>query len=142
MLPFLDEERVRGLLGMEDLIPAMERTLIDLSAGSVAQPARQVLAVEPYGGYFGAMPAVSQSAMYAKLVTFYPDNAARGLATHLALIVLFSPRDRRTLADDGRSPDHRDAHPSAPDARVLAIIGSRVQARSHVDVLRRQSAFT
>jgi ornithine cyclodeaminase/alanine dehydrogenase-like protein (mu-crystallin family) len=146
MLPFLDEERVRGLLRMEDLIPAMERALVDLSAGRVAQPARQLLTVEPYGGYFGAMPAVSQSAMGAKLVTFYPDNAARGLPTHQALIVLFRPETGEPLAImDGRLITEMRTSAvsavatramSAPDARVLAIIGSGVQARSHVEALR------
>lgn len=57
MLPLLDEARVRSVLRMEDLIPAMERALVDFSAGRIAQPVRQMLTVEPHGGHFGAMPA-------------------------------------------------------------------------------------
>ena len=34
----------------------------------------------------------------AKLVTFYPSNAARGLLTHLALILLFRPETDQPLA--------------------------------------------
>ena len=146
MLPFLDEARVRALLRMEDLIPAMEQALVDLSAGRVAQPARQLLSVQPHGGYFGAMPAVSESAVGAKLVTFYPGNAARGLPTHLALIVLFRPETGEPLAMmDGRLITEMPTSAvsavatramSAPDAKVLAILGSGVQARSHVEALR------
>jgi ornithine cyclodeaminase/alanine dehydrogenase-like protein (mu-crystallin family) len=146
MLAFLDEERVRALLRMEDLIPAMEQALVDLSAGRVAQPARQLLSVQPYGGYFGAMPAVSESAMGAKLVTFYPGNATRGLPTHLALIVLFRPETGEPLAMmDGRLITEMRTSAvsavatramSAPDAKILAILGSGVQARSHVEALR------
>ena len=39
----LDEDAVRRLLRMEDLIPAMERALADLSAGQVVQPVRLML---------------------------------------------------------------------------------------------------
>jgi ornithine cyclodeaminase/alanine dehydrogenase-like protein (mu-crystallin family) len=151
MLPFLDEEQVRTLLRMEDLIPAMERALVDLSAGRVAQPARQMLDVEPYGGHFAAMPAAGEVGLGAKVVTFYPGNAARGLPTHLALILLFRPETGEPLAVmDGRLiTEMRTAAVSAvatrvmaaADARVLAILGSGVQARSHVEALRLVRGF-
>src|SRR3954447_5140946 len=57
MLPFLTEDRVRAVLRMEDLVPAMEGALAEFSAGRVSKPPRQMLTVEPHGGYFGAMPA-------------------------------------------------------------------------------------
>ena len=150
MLPFLNEEQVRAALRMEDLIPAMERALIDFSAGRVLQPVRQLLSVERHGGYFGVMPAVSDS-MGAKLVTFYPNNAGRGLPTHLAIILLFRPETGEPLAVmDGRLiTEMRTSAVSAaatramaaPDAKVLAILGSGVQARTHVDALSRVRAF-
>jgi thiomorpholine-carboxylate dehydrogenase len=131
---------------MEDLIPAMERALIDFSAGRIAQPVRQMLSVEPHGGHFGAMPAAGESAMGAKLVTFYPGNAAHGLPTHLAMILLFRPESGEPLAImDGRLiTEMRTSAVSAvatkalatQDARILAILGSGVQARSHVEALR------
>jgi thiomorpholine-carboxylate dehydrogenase len=131
---------------MEDLIPAMERALIDFSAGRIAQPVRQMLSVEPHGGHFGAMPAAGESAMGAKLVTFYPGNAAHGLPTHLAMILLFRPETGEPLAImDGRLiTEMRTSAVSAvatkalaaQNARILAILGSGVQARSHVEALR------
>ena len=84
--------------------------------------------------------------MGAKLVTFYPGNAARGVPTHSALIVLFRPDTGEPLAImDGRLiTEMRTAAVSAvatramaaEDARVLAILGSGVQARSHAEALR------
>jgi ornithine cyclodeaminase/alanine dehydrogenase-like protein (mu-crystallin family) len=151
MLPFLDEGRVRALLRMEELIPAMERALVDLSAGRVAQPARQMLDVEPHGGHFAAMPAAGEVGVGAKVVTFYPGNAARGLPTHQALVLLFRPETGEPLAVmDGRLiTEMRTAAVSAAaaramapaDARVLAVLGSGVQARSHVEALRLVRAF-
>ena len=46
----LDEEQVRKHLRMEELIPAMEKALIDFSAGKVTQPLRSVIRVDPPGG--------------------------------------------------------------------------------------------
>ena len=44
---FLNEEQVREHLRMTELIPAMEKALIDFSAGRVIQPVRQVIPVDP-----------------------------------------------------------------------------------------------
>jgi ornithine cyclodeaminase/alanine dehydrogenase-like protein (mu-crystallin family) len=152
MLPYLDDAQVRKLLRLEDLIPAMEQALLDFSAGRIAQPARQMLAAPSPGGHFAAMPAAGTAGMGAKLVTIYPANAALGLPTHLALIVLFRPETGEPLAImDGRLiTELRTAAVSAvatqvlsrPDARVLAILGSGVQAHGHVQALRLVRDFT
>jgi ornithine cyclodeaminase/alanine dehydrogenase-like protein (mu-crystallin family) len=42
---FFDEERVRARLRMADLIEAMERALVEFSAGRVEQPVRTVIRV-------------------------------------------------------------------------------------------------
>jgi ornithine cyclodeaminase/alanine dehydrogenase-like protein (mu-crystallin family) len=146
MLPYLDEAQVRELLRFEDLIPVMTQALVDLSAGRIAQPPRQMLPAPSPGGYFAAMPAAGAVGMGAKLVSLCPANAARGLPTHLALIALFQPETGEPLAImDGRLiTEMRTAAVSAvatrvlarPDASVLAILGSGVQARSHVEALR------
>ena len=105
---FLDEEKVRSLLAMADLIPAMAGALRDLSEGKVRQPLRQVLPISKHTGFFGVMPASSGGALGAKLVTFYPDN--KGIPTHHAMILLFSPGNRRAARDDGRTVDYRNAY--------------------------------
>jgi ornithine cyclodeaminase/alanine dehydrogenase-like protein (mu-crystallin family) len=138
---FLDEDAVRSLLRMEDLIPAMERALTDFSAGRVVQPVRSILAIPQHHGFMGLMPAVYGDVMGAKLVNLYPGNAARGLPTHQAVIALFRAETGEPLAMmDGRLiTEMRTAAVSAvatkllssPNARSLAILGSGVQARSH-----------
>ena len=144
----LDEAAVRRLLRMEDLIPAMARALADLSAGRVVQPVRVVLPITDHQGFFGVMPAYA-GALGAKLVSFYPNN--QGIPTHHALIVLFRPETGEPIAImDGRLiTEMRTAAASAvathllarPDASVLAIIGSGVQARSHLEALRLVRSF-
>ena len=145
-LIFLDENQVRKHLHMADLIPAMEKALIDFSAGKVTQPVRQVIAVDPPGGFYGMMPALTPDGLGQKIVTFYPPNAARGIPTHMATIFLNEPETGAPLAImDGRLiTEMRTAAVSAaatkllasPDARTLAILGSGVQARSHMEALR------
>jgi ornithine cyclodeaminase/alanine dehydrogenase-like protein (mu-crystallin family) len=54
----LNEEQIRQHLRMEELIPAMEKALIDFSAGKVTQPVRSVIKVDPPGGFLGLMPAL------------------------------------------------------------------------------------
>ncbi|MGZ5019416.1 MAG: ornithine cyclodeaminase family protein, partial [Chthoniobacterales bacterium] len=140
---FLDEDKVRALLRMEDLIPAMAEAMRDLSLGKVEQPVRQVVPVADHNGFLGVMPAYGR-ALGAKLVTFYPNN--QGMHTHHAIIQLFRPETGEPLVTmDGRLiTEMRTAAVSAvatnllarADASVLAILGSGVQARSHLDALR------
>jgi thiomorpholine-carboxylate dehydrogenase len=140
---FLEEEQVRSLLRMEDLIPAMAGAMRDLSAGKVQQPLRQVLPITEYGGFFGVMPACG-SALGAKLVTFYPNN--EGIPTHHAMILLFRPETGEPLVTmDGRLiTEMRTAAVSAVatdllarrEVGTLALLGSGVQAQSHLEALR------
>jgi ornithine cyclodeaminase/alanine dehydrogenase-like protein (mu-crystallin family) len=143
---FLNEEQVREHLRMADLIPAMEKALIDFSEGKVTQPVRSVINVDPPGGFLGLMPALTPEGLGLKAVTFYPSNAEHGIPTHMATIFLVDPRTGRPLAImDGRLiTEMRTAAVSAaatkllavPDSKILAILGSGVQARSHVEALR------
>ena len=143
---YLDEEQVRKHLRMEELIPAMEKALIDFSAGHVTQPVRSVIRVDPPGGFFGMMPALTREGLGIKIVTFYATNAERGIPTHMATIFLVDPQTGAPLAMmDGRLvTEMRTAAVSAaatkllasPNAKILAILGSGVQARSHVEALR------
>ena len=139
----LDEAAVQMLLRMEDLIPVMAKALADLSAGTVVQPVRVMLPIAEHRGFLGVMPAYG-GALGAKLVTFYPHN--EGIHSHHATILLFRPETGEPLAImDGRLiTEMRTAAVSAvatrllagPEASVLAILGSGVQARSHLGAMR------
>src|SRR5213596_266294 len=148
---FLNEEQVREHLHMDELIPAMEKALIDFSAGKVVQPVRSVITVDPPGGFMGLMPALSDG-LGVKIVTFYPPNAERGMPTHMATIFLAEPGTGEPLAVmDGRLiTEMRTAAVSAVatkllarvNTKVLTILGSGVQARSHLEALRLVREFT
>lgn len=141
----LEENDVRQHLRMEALIPAMEKALTYFSAGKFTQPVRSGITVDPPGGFFFMMPALAEG-LGVKIVTFYPSNAERGMPTHMATIFLVDPETGAPLAImDGRLiTEMRTAAVSAAatkilapgDARVLAILGSGVQARSHWEALR------
>jgi ornithine cyclodeaminase/alanine dehydrogenase-like protein (mu-crystallin family) len=141
-----NEDQVRQHLQMANLIPAMEKALIDFSAGKVTQPVRSVITVDPPGGFLGLMPALTPDGLGLKAVTFYPSNAEREIPTHMATIFLVDPQTGTPLASmDGRLiTEMRTAAVSAaatkllsaPESKILAILGSGVQARSHVEALR------
>ena len=148
---YLDEDDVRRLLRWDELIPAMEAVLAAFSRGRVIQPVRNMLTIEEGKRYVAAMPAVTEEAMGAKLVSFYPGNAGSGVATHHAVIMLMRTDTGEPIAAmDGRLiTEMRTAavsaavtkHVAPPDARVLALLGSGVQAHAHLQALARVRRF-
>ena len=153
----LNEQQVHSLLPMNDLIAAMESALAKFSARDVLQPVRTVLTVGPTKAYFGLMPAYIPQAprggtMGAKLVTVYGENHKQNLPSHLATILLLDPETGMLQAIlDGRYiTEARTAAVSAvstrflanPEASTLAIIGSGVQARSHLDAYQHVRQLT
>ena len=149
----LGESDVRAVLSMDDLIAAMETALDQYSGGGVRQPLRSVVDVGDGHAFYGVMPAyiARPPALGTKLVSVYHSNAALGLPSHLATIVLLDPEtgalqavmdgryitEARTAAVSAASAKHL----ARPDARVLAVLGSGVQARSHIDALLRVRPF-
>jgi ornithine cyclodeaminase/alanine dehydrogenase-like protein (mu-crystallin family) len=150
-MKYLDEARVRAVLHWDPLVAAMERALTGFSAGRVIQPVRNMLTIEEGKRYLGIMPAVAEEAMGLKLVSFYPANAGTGVPSHSAMILLFRPDTGEPLAVmDGRLiTEMRTAAVSAavtrslasPESRVLALLGSGVQAGAHLEALSRVRDF-
>ncbi len=148
-MDYLTEEQVRSHLSWPSLIPAVEQALRNLSSGRIQQPVRSVLRMPERHGILALMPAVDGDLMGIKLVTIYERN--RDLPTHQAIIQLFSAHTGEPLvAMDARLiTEMRTAAVSAvavralapPDARILAILGSGVQARSHLQALRSVRMF-
>ena len=85
---FLSEEQVRQHLRMADLIPAMEKALIDFSAGRVTQPVRSIISIDVAAatGFLGLMPALTPDGLGLKAVTFYPSNAERGIPDRKSVV--------------------------------------------------------
>jgi alanine dehydrogenase len=142
-MKILNEEDVRSLLTMKELIPAMASALADLSNKKAVQPVRTIVEVADHHGFLGVMPAYN-GALGTKLVTFYPEN--KGIHTHNGVILLFRPETGEPIAMmDGRLiTEMRTAAVSAVatdllarrNVKTLAIIGSGVQASSHLEALR------
>jgi ornithine cyclodeaminase/alanine dehydrogenase-like protein (mu-crystallin family) len=142
---FLTEDQIRAVLSYDDLIPAIRQALMEFSAGRVVQPLRSVMKVASHSGWFAVMPAIYGGVMGAKMVTFYPGNVELEKHTHMAMIQLFRSDTGEPLAVmDGRLiTEMRTAAVSAVavdclalrDVKVLGILGSGVQARSHVKAL-------
>ncbi len=110
----------------------------------------RIAALAERNGLLGAMPAYLPSAgLTCKLVTLFPENRDRH--THQALICVFDPTNGTPIAlmDGTYITATRTAAGSAlatrllarDDARVLAILGAGVQARTHADALRRVRSF-
>ncbi|MDP1733053.1 MAG: ornithine cyclodeaminase family protein [Sulfuritalea sp.] len=145
-LLLLDNDAVRRHLSLEALLPAIEQALIDLSAGRVVQPMRTVMELPAPGSLLFVKPASAGDALATKLITQMPDNAARGLPTMIATLVLLDPETGSPLAvmDATWLTELRTAAVSAVATRVLrdrspkrlAILGSGALARSHARALR------
>jgi alanine dehydrogenase len=154
----LTEADVKAVLTMDDLIETMTSALKRFSTGRVTQPVRTVISVDGDAAFFGSMPAFVRASdsearanvgasLGEKLVTVFGANTARGLDTHLATIVLLDPETGalKALLDGRFITEARTAAVSAVSSRLLArktaaslaIIGSGVQARSHLEALSR-----
>ena len=147
---YIAENEVREVLTYAALIPAIREALIDLSAGRGEQPPRTILRTGSgegiRNGWFAVMPVIAGDFMAVKTVTFYPGNAEHGLHTHMAVVELLRRATGEVLAlMDGRLiTEMRTAAVSsvALDAlssqtvTSLGILGSGVQARSHLAALR------
>ncbi len=143
----LSEQDVRIVLPMAELIPAMQTAVARFSANEVVQPLRTVVEVGLQKAFVGVMPAFigEPAALGTKVVSVFGSNTAVGLPSHLATIVLLDPMTGELLCVmDGRFiTESRTAavsavsvkHLARSDASRLAILGSGVQARSHLEAI-------
>lgn len=81
-MKYIDEKEVASVLNMNDLIPVVRQAMIDFSEGKIAQPTRRMLQTPTHGGFLGSMPVAGTNELGAKIVTFFPNNAAENLDTH------------------------------------------------------------
>jgi ornithine cyclodeaminase len=129
----------------------MALALQRFSSGRVTQPVRTILPVDE-DAFAGFMPALLRGeSLGAKIVTVFGANHRRGLPSHLASIVLLDPETGalRALLDGRYITEARTAAVSAVSSRLLArktaaslaILGTGVQARSHLEALARVHRF-
>ncbi len=145
----LSRRDVEAALDPDRLVDAVAAAMADMSAGNGSFPNRTAADVAEVEGVLIAMPAylAGAGALAAKLVAMFPQNAARGLPTHKAIVAVFDPATGapEAVMDGEVVTALRTAACSAlsvrllarEDAAVLAVLGTGVQARAHVEAVRR-----
>lgn len=142
---FLDAHTVRQRLEIGPCIALMREAMIALSTGGEAGLLRSFIPLGE-GQTFAIMPAAlpGDHGFGAKLVSVYATGQTK---THEGLIVLFERETGRPVcvADAGEITRIRTAAMSAaatdilarPKASRLAVLGTGVQARTHIEAIRR-----
>jgi len=139
----LSGDAVRAVLGYAKCADAMRDVLAARARGEVFQPLRSVLKPDGATGLIGLMPSYQAGAGYGlKAICIVPGNPAAGLDSHQGIVLLSSADTGEPLAVLNASAvtEIRTAAVSAvatgllarSDANVLAIVGTGVQARSHL----------
>jgi alanine dehydrogenase len=142
----LTQADVRGLLDLDGLVDALAEAHAGLSSGQASMPPRIAALVSERNALLGVMPSyLPSTGLACKLVTLFPRNEDR--PTHQAIVCVFDPEHGTPLAlmDGTYITATRTAAGSAlatrllarEDARVLAIIGTGVQARTHARAIPR-----
>lgn len=149
----LSRSEVERLLDLDRLIDAVGEAFADLSSGAASVAPRVSVTADQAGGWLGCMAsAMPNHAMLAvKLVSLFPNQPSSGLPTHQAVLLIFDDRNGAPVAllDATYITAVRTAAASAvatrmlarPDTRVLSIIGTGVQARSHIRLVSRCRQF-
>jgi ornithine cyclodeaminase/alanine dehydrogenase-like protein (mu-crystallin family) len=142
----VSQAEVRRLLPMAECLEVMERTLAALARGEALLPLRQVLLL-PGSAAFAAMPAhlSSPPAVGIKVITVFPGNHGTEYDSHQGAVLLFETERGRLLAvmDASSITAIRTAAVSGvatrvfarPEASTLALLGSGVQAATHLDAV-------
>jgi ornithine cyclodeaminase len=145
----LNRHEVESLLDLDRLVEALGPAMVELSAGRVSMPPRVVAQVCGGAGLLAVMPAFLGSAqiLSTKLVSVFPENAALGLPSHQAVVLVFDAHtgSPRAMMDGTAITALRTAAGSAlatkllarPEATILVIVGTGVQARAHARAVPR-----
>ena len=144
----LTNDEVARLLPMAACIELMAEALAGLARGQAHQPLRLVVRPPGAAGVMALMPAYRGGAAPAfglKSIGVFPGNVERGLDSHQGALMLFDGEtgELRALLNASEVTAIRTAAVSAvatralarEDAGDLAIIGSGVQARSHLTAM-------
>jgi len=166
MTRIVRQDEVLALLPMEACVEAVEQALRALAAGDATLPLRQMMWLPDRSGLLGLMPAhlgaggigvrkaagTGHSARYGagvlgiKVISVMPGNHGTEIDAHQGVVLVFEAERGRLLAvvDASSITLIRTAAASAvatralarEDAGDLAILGTGVQAASHLEAMR------
>ncbi|MEO8612631.1 MAG: ornithine cyclodeaminase family protein [Chloroflexota bacterium] len=141
----INSKQVRELLPMNECMDAMEGALMALRRGEAINPLRLVTSLPDQHGYLITMPSVVSGAMGVKIISVMPHNHGTPYDSHMGAVMLFEAEHGVPLAliEAGAITAIRTAAVSGvatrllacKDAGDLAILGSGVQARSHLEAM-------
>ncbi len=144
----LTHDEVEELLPIRECIPVMAEALAELARGNAYQPLRMVITPPGAAGDMALMPSYrsgERAAYGVKTVCFFPENPSKGLDSHQGSVMLFSAESGELMALMNASAITaiRTAAVSGvatqllarEDAGELAIIGTGVQARTHIEAM-------
>lgn len=144
----VNQEEVPQLLPMAECMETVAGALAALADGKAMLPLRSILWLPERVGGLGLMPAalLPERVVGLKAITFFPGNEGTELDTHQGAILLFEAERGRLLAvmDATSITAIRTAAASGvatrllarEDAGDLAILGSGVQARTHLEAMK------
>ncbi|NOT08471.1 MAG: ornithine cyclodeaminase family protein [Gemmatimonadales bacterium] len=132
---------------MPECVEVMEEVLRTLARGEAILPLRTMLQLPEGRGIFGLMPShlSAPPALGLKAISVFPANDGTAFDSHQGLVILFSPERGNPIAimDASSITAIRTAAVSAvatralarEDAADLALVGSGVQARTHLEAM-------
>jgi len=146
-LIIINAEETRRLLPMGECIEVMEAAMIAASTKSMLIPPRILFNLQDDSGFFAVMPGASRamSAYGAKVVSYHPDNASKGLPAIQGFVTVFDHEtgQPRAIIDGGAITDIRTAAASGlatrllarPEAKTCGIFGAGALADVHIEAM-------
>jgi ornithine cyclodeaminase/alanine dehydrogenase-like protein (mu-crystallin family) len=143
----ISQSDVPALLPMEECLGVMHEALSSLARGEAILPLRPMLRLPEQAGIMGLMPAYlgSPASLGVKVITVFNANHGTAFDSHQGVVLLFDTTHGNLLAviDASSVTAIRTAAVSGVATRALArqdaddlcIIGSGVQADSHLEAM-------
>jgi ornithine cyclodeaminase len=146
-LRILSGDEVRRAVTMAEAIEVVREAYVQLSTGQAVVPLRTPVRVEKRDAVTLFMPAylAGSDALGAKIVSVFPGNPARGLPLIHAVVIVVDPETGRptaimdgtylTALRTGAASGVATDLLARTDARVAAIFGAGVQARTQLEAV-------
>jgi ornithine cyclodeaminase/alanine dehydrogenase-like protein (mu-crystallin family) len=143
----ITEAQVTSLLPMRECMDVMASALATLARGGAILPLRPLMRIPQRAGILGMMPAYLETpeALGVKIITVFNGNHGTEYDSHQGVVLLFEVEHGSVVAviDASSVTAIRTAAVSGvatcvlarEDAHDLSILGSGVQARTHLDAM-------